>query len=412
MATISAPNAQDVEERQTFDTLNFRILTPVCLTVFAGMLRFVAFAPFLPQIADEISSSVAVVAQVTTGTLLMAAVTGLFSGPLADYYGQRRVMTAGLAIVTLSTLMIAIAPNYELLLIGGILAGFGGSMTHPVAFAVSASRFRGEAQRQALSFTQAMATSANIIGIPVLTGVAYFALWRGAFAFLTVLLAIALVLVYRLLPGDPAAPAQRINISAILQAYKPIVSDRPTLKLLISTAIRGFGFAAPVMFSAAYFQEELGFSLQEVGFAMMISGGGIFLGTTATGSFLSNIGLRPLFFFSTIAMGFCWSAIYVAPVGAYATITLLAGSGICAGIGFTSQLALLAEGSPAGAATTMSVYMSIFTATMAVATAAGGLALSVAGYETLGIIFPIFLVFSAFLVWQPILKPRPAVSRV
>ena len=67
---------------------------------FLGALTSVALGPFLPVIARDLRTSVPLLGQTATAALLSAAVLGLIVGPLADRYGHRRLLLAGLWAVT------------------------------------------------------------------------------------------------------------------------------------------------------------------------------------------------------------------------------------------------------------------------------------------------------------------------
>src|SRR5688500_2068818 len=62
---------------------------------FLGALTSVALGPFLPVIVRDLGTSVPLLGQTATGTLLWAAVLGLVVGPLADRYGHRRLLLVG-----------------------------------------------------------------------------------------------------------------------------------------------------------------------------------------------------------------------------------------------------------------------------------------------------------------------------
>ncbi len=87
------------------------------LATFVAMLGAVAMSPFLPAMAAELGTSVALLGQVSSLTMLLAAGLGLVIGPLADGYGHRRTLLVGLLTVVASALGTGLAPTYTLLLL-------------------------------------------------------------------------------------------------------------------------------------------------------------------------------------------------------------------------------------------------------------------------------------------------------
>ncbi len=100
-------------------------------------------------------------------------------------------------------------------------------------------------------------------------------------------------------------------------------------------------------------------------------------------------------------MGLLVGLIVALPLGPVATVALLSLAAFVGAIGSVGLTALLAEETPAGAATTMGLNGAIFSLGAAGGSAAGGLLLAVGGYDTLGLGLPVFALASTLLVWQP-----------
>src|SRR5690606_7910175 len=161
--------------RATGAGLDLRLLAPVFTTVFVGMLWWIGFRPFVSQAAGDIDSSVPVVGQVLTLGALLSAFAGLFTGPLADHYGQRRSIVIGLGLLSVGATLFALASHVTLLALGGLIGGLGMAMTYGVAFAVVATHLEGSTRRKAMGMTQAAASIAVVAGVPALVFVATIA---------------------------------------------------------------------------------------------------------------------------------------------------------------------------------------------------------------------------------------------
>ena len=82
----AATNRYD-EARQREITL--RVMAPLCLAAFAGVMNILAPATFLDEIVADLDSSVPLVGQAVSIALITAAFVGLFVGLLADVVGRQ-----------------------------------------------------------------------------------------------------------------------------------------------------------------------------------------------------------------------------------------------------------------------------------------------------------------------------------
>ena len=385
------------------DEAEFRLgeFLPLCLPLFLGGLWGQAFVPFVATIADDLGTSVALVGQVSTMSLITMGIGSLFSGPMADRYGFRPCIVSGLGIGVLAALLFAGARSYPMLLFAALVGGVGISMIHGVVFGLVASTFTGDSRRKAFSVTQATNTSAGILGAPLLTAVAALTLWRGAFVFVAILLLLALLLTARRLPAGPDVVAQSIARPSIRAIYTPIFANQMMRRLYLAAVLRAIGFAGPMIYIGAFYINEHGLSLQQVGFALTASGVGIFVGNlVAGGQWLGRWRLESVYVTTTAILGFGWFFIYTVQVPALAVVAIVAATTFTGGISFTSHTSLLANATTGGAATTMTFLTSIIGFGIAVGVALSGAILSLGGYPALGVAMPIFTIGAALAVWQ------------
>lgn len=391
--------------------LDLSILIPVCLTLFMAGMWGQAFAPLIPQIASDLNASVALIGQVSTVSLVMIGAGSLFAGPIADRYGHRRCIINGLGISIIAAFLYAVAPTVLILFGAAMLGGLAFSMVHGVSFGVIVDSFTGDVRRQALSITQATVTSAGIIGAPIITSIASLIRWRGTFIVIALILAMALVLVARLVPEDNVEKrANTLSPRFILSGYRTLLGDKATRTLYLAAMLRAVAFGGPMIFLSAFLIDIHGYSLRDVGFALMATGAGIFLGNlVAGGRWLQRFDLRKVYMLATSVLGFGWFLVLTVQVPALAAVATVTLTFFIGGISYISRLTLLANISPALPATTMSLN----TATLALGNAAGsaiaGLLLAIGGYELIGLAMPFISVIAGLLVWRPPGFLRPPV---
>ena len=95
----------------------------------------------LPAIADDLGGGLAGQQWVANAYLLTLAALILVSGSLADLYGERRMFTLGVAAFGVTSLLCALAPTVELLVIARALQGVSGALLTPASLAIIVAVF-------------------------------------------------------------------------------------------------------------------------------------------------------------------------------------------------------------------------------------------------------------------------------
>ncbi|MEV8552189.1 MFS transporter [Streptomyces glaucescens] len=169
----------------------------------------------------------------------------LFGGRLADRYGGRRTLLAGLLLFAAASAAAPLAPGYAALLGARFGQGAGAALVAPAALAVVRALFPEPA-----AFRRAMASwgSLSVLGAAagqLLSGaVSALLSWRWALAAPLAVTVLALPLVPRLLPADGPRPRTgRLDVAGALLSTTGIVSVSYGLVL---TDARPWG-SAPVL---------------------------------------------------------------------------------------------------------------------------------------------------------------------
>lgn len=137
--------------------------------------------PLLPQFPHLLSTSPSTVSWLLTATLVAGAVCAPVLGRLGDMYGKRRLLLVALALVTVGSVLGAVAPGVGLLLVGRVLQGtsFG-------VIALGISIMRDELPPDRVGAGIALMSSSLGIGaaagLPLAGVVAQVVSWRWLFA--------------------------------------------------------------------------------------------------------------------------------------------------------------------------------------------------------------------------------------
>lgn len=166
----------------------------------------------LPALRRDLGGSLAGQQWVVEAYLLTLGALLLVGGSLGDLLGRRRVFELGLAGFGVTSLLCAVAPSGELLIVARGLQGIAGAMLVPSSLAVITEVYEEPERGKAIGLWTAWTGVSFIIG-PLGGGLLVdFASWRWIFAINVPLVVLNLWLVRRHLPESlDVCPGARID---------------------------------------------------------------------------------------------------------------------------------------------------------------------------------------------------------
>jgi EmrB/QacA subfamily drug resistance transporter len=158
-----------------------RVLLCASGVSFMIMLDSNIVAVSLPSIARDLNATFADIEWVVSAYVLTFAALLMPSGALADRYGRRRMLTVGLAVFVLASLLCGLAPSASVLNAARALQGVGAAIELSAALAVLGHAFQGAERAKAFGFWGTVVGVAVALG-PLVGGLITSTLgWRWAF---------------------------------------------------------------------------------------------------------------------------------------------------------------------------------------------------------------------------------------
>lgn len=202
------------------------------LAIATGALESVV-TPTLPLLQRELSLSPAQGALLSIALLITGALLLPIAGNLGDRFGGKRVMIRLMAVVMAGGLVSSLAPNMPVLLLGQVLQG---AMVGALPLSIILVRKYlplGESQ-VAIGVVSGMFVGGGMLGTLIAGPIAEGLSRHWMFAIPTLVIALATLLVHRLMPDDPPArPDTRIDwpglglLSGVLMTLMAVLALAP-----------------------------------------------------------------------------------------------------------------------------------------------------------------------------------------
>ncbi len=236
------------------------------LTVF-GPISMDLYLPALPALTGDLNAATSIAQLTVTACLVGLAVGQLAAGPVSDRHGRRGVLLFGIVAYIATSLLCAISPTVELLIIARFVQGLAGGVGIVVAQAAGRDIYAGAALIRFYGRLTVIGGFAAIVG-PLLGGVLNaFTDWRGLFVFLAGVG--ALILIATLLAFDETLPAQDRaagGFGRTVHDFRTLLSDRVFLGAILN---QGFLYAALFAYLAgATFVLQDIYGLSPLGYAL------------------------------------------------------------------------------------------------------------------------------------------------
>jgi DHA1 family bicyclomycin/chloramphenicol resistance-like MFS transporter len=203
------------------------------VALLAGLMALNAFAidamiPALPAIGAELGVASDNHRQLVVVTYFLGFGIGqIFWGPLADRFGRKPILAAGVALYTGFALLCAIARSFELLIAGRVAMGASAAVTRVLVTAMVRDLFEGEAMARVMSLVFMVFMLVPVLAPNVGQAILLVADWRAIFLVLAGYGAAMWVWSFAALPETLHPEYRRkLDVTEIWTAVKSAAGDR------------------------------------------------------------------------------------------------------------------------------------------------------------------------------------------
>lgn len=166
-----------------------------------GLTEFVIMG-LLPEVATEFAVSESTAGYLISGYALAVAVGGIVVTAAVSRFDRKRVLLGLLVLFIGGNLLSAVAPTYEAMLGGRIIAALCHGAFFGIGAVVAADMVSPAKRAGAIAMMFAGLTIANVLGVPFGTFLGQQFGWRSTFWAITAIGVLAMIGVATLVPDD------------------------------------------------------------------------------------------------------------------------------------------------------------------------------------------------------------------
>ena len=243
--------------------------------------EFIPISLLLP-IAQDLHITEGMAGQSVTVVGIFAVIASLTLAPLTKTINRKLVLITLSGLLVLSNLLVALSPNYTLLLIGRGILGICVGGFWSMASAVTLQLVPSKDVPRALSIVYAGVSVATIISLPLASYLGYLLGWRNVFLLSALLSVVALIWQSIFLPSLP--PQQESNFKKMFSLLK----QKWILVGIVATIFSYGGYHIFFTYLRAFLENNIALSTNTLSTALLVFGIANCLGTFIAGFLLGK----------------------------------------------------------------------------------------------------------------------------
>ncbi|MEX3424129.1 MFS transporter [Staphylococcus hominis] len=261
-----------------------RVATFIISVFIVGMVEMMV-AGIMNLMSGDLGVSEAIIGQLVTLYALTFAICGPILVKLTNRFAVRPVLLLTLVAFIIGNAMIAMAPNFIILVIGRILSSAAASLIIVKVLALTAMLTIPKNRGKMIGVVYTGFSGANVFGVPIGTMIGDAIGWRFTFLFIIIVSMIAGVLMMVYLPSTSelnqvqrqlgSTSNKQLNTSKILRPVEVVKYLAITFLILVANSVT-FVYINPLILNHGH---QMGF----VSLALLVNGIAGVIGTSLGG---------------------------------------------------------------------------------------------------------------------------------
>ncbi|MGD6994749.1 MDR family MFS transporter [Sutcliffiella horikoshii] len=171
---------QEVKQASSNKTKKPFVLAAIMLAMFMAAIEATIVTTAMPAIAADLGGF-SLYSWVFSSYLLMNAVTVLIYGKLSDLFGRKPILTFGIIVFLIGSLLCGMATSIEMLIVFRFIQGFGAGAVMPIASTIVGDMYTKEERAKIQGYLSSVWGISAILG-PAIGGLlVQYVSWRFVF---------------------------------------------------------------------------------------------------------------------------------------------------------------------------------------------------------------------------------------
>lgn len=266
-----------------------------------GPLSIDMYLPGFPDIAKDLDTDIAQVGHTLTSYFIGIGIGQLFYGPLMDRFGRKGPMLIGLSLFLIATVICALAPNVNTLIVVRFIMAVGGCAGLVASRAMVRDLFPVEETAKVFSTLMLIMGVAPIIG-PSIGGVVVEALgWRAIFGVLVVVSTLVILSSAFFLPESRKADKDiSLRLGPVFRNYGKVMRHPAILTYGLAGSFMMTGLYAYIAGSPFIVMDLMGYSESAYGWIFGMNAGGLIAGSQLNRLLLRSYSSETVTFYSAL----------------------------------------------------------------------------------------------------------------
>jgi drug resistance transporter, Bcr/CflA subfamily len=233
------------------------------------------YLPAFSDIQKSFETSFSLVEMSVSAFFVGMAFGQLIYGPLADRFGRKKPLMAGMMLYLIATIGCAYAPNIETFIFARVLQALGGCAGMVITRAIVRDVFDKKRVAEFLSSMALVMGLAPILAPSMGSFVNHYFGWKAIFVALALANIFCFICIYMFLPETNFHRKEKMDLIGTLKAYGGLLKTKSFVGYLIPDAAVRAGMFAYIAGSPFVFIELFGIPKEQYGWIFGMNGLGL-----------------------------------------------------------------------------------------------------------------------------------------